>query len=353
MTKKRSRSSAAAPAAECSKSPAKRRSSCSDTGPELYVELSGKQKPRPLAWLLRRRPAVKLLSIATWPPSTVALGVESWTCALRACLVPHSASPESAAATATSERGALISILKNRTRGGLNPTGCGYFPKSVQPWLCLKTCQSGLPPGTSESSAIAYRTWVTESKRRSSSLRRMLALRIGGCGSSCWQSPNPMAGGNVSRGGDRVGELPLAGQAKNWPTASGCDWKVGEPPGRALTSGKRLTGEIENWATPQTPSGGMPREGKGPGKHLIRDAQTFPSTPQGEPTGELGLLLRLWAPLECPRLNPVFQWWLMAWPNPGTLLSATHRSSGAAATEWTRWRRRLQSQLCWLMRECD
>jgi len=42
--------------------------------------------------------------------------------------------------------------------------------------------------------------------------------------------------------------------------------------------------------------------------------------------GEIGALLRVWTPPECPRLNPAFHWWLMGWPHPGTFF-------GSAATE--------------------
>ena len=67
-----------------------------------------------------------------------------------------------------------------------------------------------------------YREWVTRSKIRSSSLRRMLARRTNAseCSSSQWQTPNCLHGGGANRGGDRQTELLLPGQAKNWPTAT-------------------------------------------------------------------------------------------------------------------------------------
>ncbi len=71
---------------------------------------------------------------------------------------------------------------------------------------------------------------------------------------------------------------------------------------------------------------------------LDRAAEYFPVTRPGETTTGRGLLLRVWTPPGCPRLNPKFSEWLMGWP-PG--LSACTLSAMA----WTRWSRHTRSYL--------
>lgn len=431
-------SSADAAEAGCSKLPPKPPLPNSDTEPELYVALSGKQKPRPLAWLWRRRPAVKALSIATSQPSTVARGADSWMSALRACRARRSAPPANEPETATSGHGAITSILTTATRGGLNPTGSGYWPKSVPPWLSSRTCQPGLPLGISALSEIAYQDWVTQCKTRSSSLRTAWAARINASGYLCWRPP---ASSQADHGGpnqrDSSGAMQLTSEAANWPTAASRDEKGpnGEEhrQSRERPHDDQLQNVVQKWATanacergPETadskatrPNTGAidlhtqasqwltasatdaERRGTVNNGQLNGQATDFPSTAQAETTGPLGRLLRTldliysrhcatlvetalnwlsggdcdqWlragiAPnddatrrylrnllldrMTQRRLNPSFQWWLMGWPSPAMLLSATHRCCGSAATAWTAWRRQLQSLLSCVMQGKD
>jgi len=162
-----------------------------------------------------------------------------------------------------------------------------------------------------------------------------------------------MAGGSTKRGRERGDEMLIGEMVKNWPTA---DTNASSYSNGLMGENLREAGM--KWATAQafdgTTIGQKPkpitaRHTKGGCSTLADNLRDFPSTAQDETTGPLGLLLRRWTPPECPRLNPVFQWWLMGWPRPATLLSATHRCSGSAATAWTAWRLQLQSQLCSLM----
>jgi hypothetical protein len=72
-----------------------------------------------------------------------------------------------------------------------------------------------------------------------------------------WQTPNSMLGGNKSRGGDRKGELLLAGQVKAepcWPSPV-----AGDGRDKGMTVGNRRSpnlcvlaheGLLDNWPTP-------------------------------------------------------------------------------------------------------
>lgn len=169
--------------------------------------------------------------------------------------------------------------------------------------------------------------------------------------------------------------------AKRWPTAQERDQKGidqhaahGEgAPNTSTNRGKnhggrrrRLTiqglgpqAEAFPWSTPNATAGrrgaDMPAKAagrkKGPPRELNYDVGTFLcSRPGAEtsptpttPTGALGLLLRRWTPPSCRALNPNFQWWLMGWPSPARIFSAS------GATEWSRWRQLLLSSLFGLL----
>lgn len=86
------------------------------------------------------------------------------------------------------------------------------------------------------------------------------------CSRKHWQTPNAMAGGNKSRGGERKGELLLAGQVKaerDWPTprASENENRTTKPaPSHGKGHGKVLAGEVHGQAAQASPnSTGKPR----------------------------------------------------------------------------------------------
>lgn len=202
-----------------------------------------------------------------------------------------------------------------------------------------------------------YREWVTRSKTRSSSLRRMLARRTNAseCSSLQWQTQSGLHGGGISRGGDRVSEPLLPGQAKNWPTATtpdrgpeskeskesrgsgGIDLQTvaanwpsaraedAESAGNHPGATDSLRGAIKSWASPAA------RDEKGPNSEqhrqtrerphddqLPNQAAIFPCSHPAETTTDAGLrsLLAVWSPPSRRALSADFQHWLMGWPSP-------------------------------------
>jgi len=129
---------------------------------------------------------------------------------------------------------------------------------------------------------------------------------------------------------------------------------------RPNSGGIDLQTQAISWATPlakdgrgeMTLSAKKAARAKGAPKELLHEAGAFPYSPRAEamkqtpttPTGALGRLLQSWTPPSCRALNPNFQWWLMGWPSPVRIYCAS------AATEWSRWRRLVLSQLCFLLR---
>lgn len=220
----------------------------------------------------------------------------------------------------------------------------------------------GFEPDISEASASAYAEWVTRSVRRSFSVRRRLERAIAGKGSSCWPTPaagdadrasdtycrgegNPtllgsartwaadqwaspgsMGGGSVSRGGDRVGEPLLAGQAELWATPAGRDGRDGRASEATMERNSRpLNEQVEmRWATAS--DGNKPSAGKRATSDLSHQAQaTEQPGSESSPSG----------PGSRRRLNPMFVCWLMGFPH------------GWAHPELTSsWRTAMQSYLC-------
>jgi len=68
-----------------------------------------------------------------------------------------------------------------------------------------------------------------------------------------WATPEGMAGGKISRGGKRKGELLLTGQVKAWATPAGRDWKdngTTQPPSIGETRGFSLGQQMVTTPTP-------------------------------------------------------------------------------------------------------
>jgi hypothetical protein len=70
-----------------------------------------------------------------------------------------------------------------------------------------------------------------------------------------WPTPEGMAGGKTSRGGNRKGELLLNGMVKQWATPQASDHIEGRR--TDLDSNQKCLGrDMKQWATPRTPTGG-------------------------------------------------------------------------------------------------
>ena len=142
------------------------------------------------------------------------------------------------------------------------------------------------------------------------------------------------------RGGGKG--LNLATETKRWPTSAARDVKGMN--GEAHTESRerphldQLPNAVKNWATATAKHGGMDpvaertRPGGGDAD-LQKQAYVFPSTPPESKHTWLGVLLQEWTRPECPRLNAVFQWWLLSLPSPMLICS---ESAGTALMLWKR-----------------
>jgi hypothetical protein len=139
-------------------------------------------------------------------------------------------------------------------------------------------------------------------------------------------------------------DMTLSEAGKSWPSPRAEDSEsCGNHPGATDS----LTGATRGWARPAA------RDEKGANglAHLSKDrphedqlanqaVHSFAhSAHQGATTTADGLdsLLLVWTRPSSPRLSPAFQWWLMRWPHPRAIYSAS------AATEWTRWWSQMRS----------
>lgn len=135
--------------------------------------------------------------------------------------------------------------------------------------------------------------------------------------STLWQTPNTCHGGNASRGGDRVGELLLNGQAmetteRNWPTPKAITGGANSNrENRPNTGGPDLQEQVGNWTTPQahdaigqaSEESKAKRRAAGHGFQFLLRVQT----PNGTELSPSSRTLR-------PRLNPAFVCWMMNFP---------------------------------------
>jgi len=316
----------------------------------LWVALKGKHVQRPLSWPgWKRRPRVRLLSGTTLPRSTADHGADVWIASLRASRASLTPLPGNVPATPTIEAGERPGV---RTAPCSTPSASST--KCAPPWCSSRTFQPGLPGDTSDDLARRYADWVMRSKTRSSWLRKTLARRIGASGSSSWPSTRAV---DSQRGGNHPGATDsLTGATKAWPTSNARDAKGIDQHHHEGAAGNSLPNAVVNWATAQAHDirkrgAGNRLNPLGGGACLATEVCELPFIRPGAatnptpttPTSALGLLLQSWARPECPRLNPVFQWWLMGWPSPTLIFSAS------AATEWFRWRQQSLSMLCFLL----
>jgi len=185
-----------------------------------------------------------------------------------------------------------------------------------------------------------WRDWAT-GLRQVYSLRKKLARTIFGNEYLLWHTPH--GAGNVDHKGKVGSGGEFAKQVVNWPTVT-APRGVDNHKKNRQSGADDLPTVIANWVTPSSrdwkDTSGMSTER--PGGHRIdqlpRQVHHFPDTPQDETTSSVGLLLQVWTPPSCPRLNGNFAEWLMGWP-PGLT------AFGLSETGWTHWWQRTRSSL--------
>jgi len=318
---------------------------------------------------------------------------------------------------------------ETKTTAPSGPSSPESLPSVDPPWSSSRTSQLSLLGEDFDLSERNYADWVTNSQIRSSLALATLARHMSVRGSSFWptatstdqkmsgvsenwlkesgrhsgttltdavkkwQTPKNSTGGNVSRSGDRKGELLLSGQAKSWATPTAHD---GRRPGKGdkSTQGRNLKREVNerSWPTPAArdvkgtnAKSFEERGGKTKGEQLPNfvkhkvgpwakgEYPTPSATRYGSSQNEGSVAhdrpsrgtpsLETWASSHLdptmkedgsnssksdltfvPRLNPAFVSWLMGYPWFWT--RATPISFGAAETRW--WLLRVS----WLFSGC-
>ena len=292
--------------------------------PDLWVSVKGKPVQRPPGWRgWKTRPWSRLLfSAAIWQTSRVDSFVDAWTSSLRDSPVSPTVRQGSNAETTTT--------------GPSGPHSATSSSPVPPPWCSLRTSQLSLLPDTLPAPENGYPAWVSRSKIRSLSVRKMLVQRIAESGyssSPTWGTPN--AGDDASTGkprpsrGGRQTEY-LSRQAIVWPTPTAQHHNDGGTWEAHVERGKRLKDQgynppsaplalkARNWPTPRTSdrNGGTVGTNSADRGQLCGVAEQFhlpglkPST-SGQPSSNS-------SPSGRPRLNPLFVEWLMGWPEGWT-----------------------------------
>ena len=242
-----------------------------------------------------------------------------------------------------------------------NGNGMGTpLAMQVQQWATPNTCQRGKESTESKESTRGSSTGID--------LQTQAAQWPTACAGNSRHSTYQYNKGD-STGASGI-TLTLCGAAQ-WPTAMAQDSEqAGSPNANMVT----LTRAVTPWPTPKA------RDAKGETQrgadvpmdalansagHFVRpdgrsSTSNWPDTRKAieqrwhlseSESAELlapcerGLssLWLVWTPPTPSRLNPIFQWWLMRWPTPRAICSAS------GEMEWTRWWRRMRSQLCSLV----
>lgn len=293
---------------------------------------------QPQHWLRawKKTDSIRRLSGLTLPHSTACDGVASWICSLRARPANPTA-PQACAEASTTSAAAPCS----RTSQELSTS-------AAPGWSLWKTCGAGGQVDIFETSESAYSEWVTESCRRSDSLRATLARRIGASADSAWPTANVQDSASAARHTTTTGimhpgtTLTDAVRGVSWdrneyPTPSATRYGSSQNEGSVPHDRpSRGTPSLETWAARcklaaglwDTPQAADARGQTGPAsKHsdLSRQAQTTASSGDGSPQN---------APNLPRRLNPHFVEWLMGWPIGWTDAAI---GCGVPETEWCRW----------------
>lgn len=285
---------------------------------------SGTASPHPSSWPgWRRRSWIALLSPTISDPSTAGHGVAEWISSLRATRVSHSASPASgseSATNATSGPKCDASSTSAARRSPSSRTSPGTFALGSP--RCLPTLPSS---GSMRSGACSARP---RSARRTSA-------------SDCSRWPTATAKDSASSGAaaystesGRHSGTTLTDAARMWATPCAHD---GRRPGADThsTQGANLSRDVAMWATPTSRNwkDGACRDANVPTNALL--GRQVLRTPMA---GDLGSSAAV--------LSPPFVEALMGMPPSWTVPTA----SALSATEWSRWWRRMRSEL--LQLEC-
>jgi hypothetical protein len=164
-------------------------------------------------------------------------------------------------------------------------------------------------------------------------------------------SPGPTSGvrnRQASRG--KGHQQTIAEAAEHWCTPSARDHKGGySEQAMVRKDGKSraddlLPQQVENWAAPRaedSESSGA-RLSRGIEDTLTAQSRSFlPGPAMPEPGDQSSAS----DPSSRRRLNHAFTAWLKGWPLPSGGIG-----SGCSATEWSRWRQRMRSQLYFLLK---
>lgn len=192
----------------------------------------------------------------------------------------------------------------------------------------------GNHPAATDSLTGATKMWATPAAHERTQTSRQvdhgiqLANQV-----DLWPTPNAMGGGSTSRGGDRIGEPLLAGQAQNWSTPAASDGKRGTSPysqteidrpgGKPMV----LSKDVATWPTPNSRdhkgSDMDSRSGGASLSHFVQTGERCHSLlPDPEPTGAESPN-GSGQPSTKKRLNQYFVEWLMSlpvgWTIPGPI----------------------------------
>jgi hypothetical protein len=305
------------------------------------------------AWT--KRPWIRRLSGRMPEPSLADAGVERWIASWRDTPASHSQPPASD----------VVPMI----RAIYGPALLASLKKWHRHCAFSRTCQDTFLWG-SERSASTWSKWITK-WRRACLRRRKWAIRTSAIGCSswptpnamnsqegespatwlarretlkekgingngagtplamavqCWATPNSMLGGSVSRGGDRVNEPLLAGQAQQWATPNARDHKGSDLPSRnggASLSHQVETGVMSHSARqdPPTPTAGDSCSVAG--LNLLQQWNTPRAEhDSGKHRGESDTLHSQVKTLEpAKKLNPLFVTWLMGLPPQWNIVS--------------------------------
>ena len=326
-------------------------------GPELFVTLNGKAFARPLWWRgWRKRPWIARLFGTVSKPSTAGRGAARWIASLADSPASPTAWPESA-------KGPMMPAGYGRISSGL----LARWDQNSYSW---KTFQTSLIPALDGFSGAWPRAGMMQSGIVSARPKSEPATK--GNGFSSWPTARVTRGDYTRDKGNKAKPRPsLEGMAKMWATPQGHDSQPGKAQrvGRYGTKagGRNLADEADFWATPRSSSSenrntkNAPSHGNGHGFTLAGQASTWASPCAGDwrthggNQATLASQSRLsFRPARMirrgrrhrPRLNPLFVEWLMGWPIGWT-------SSACWEMELYRYRRRMRSALCGLMRGLD
>jgi len=334
-------------------------------GTALFVTSSARPMLRPSSWRgWKTRPWIARLYGTTLEPSTAALGVERWILSLAAIRAPLSASRASA-------RGSMIPAIYGRTSPGSSA--------SVDPNGCFWKTSPIISTSVIARSEASWKSWAS-GLRKDCLRRQKLARRTNASGCLFWPTPNVAGGGNPPqllirkgnhyvRASGKKAHLGLDQVAKMWPHHP--QWPT--PHANCMTGpgtggregGMNLQTSAAMWPTPMASDGYKPSAGNRKSADLTHASRMWPTPAARDARGANSRehvevngsgrrhmdqlanfavhsrpareILRDGSDTSDLRrvLNPAFVEALMGWPTGWT-------SFDSAATEWSRWLRRMR-----------